>query len=99
LGQSIRSASGLPAEILGFTDRGFLRAEYHADVVVFSPEEILDQATFQDPHRYATGIRYVFVNGTPAVHQGTPTGALSGRSLRHVSKVAEEPAIPVQPFR
>ena len=83
LEQAIRSSSGLPADILGMTDRGYIKPEACADLVVFDPEEFIDTATFDDPHQYARGARYVFVNGTPAVYNGTPTGALAGRALKH----------------
>ena len=83
LEQAVRSSSGLPADILGMTDRGYLRAGQAADIVVFDPEEFIDAATFDDPHQYARGARYVLVNGTPAVYNGTPTGALAGRALKH----------------
>ena len=45
----------------------------------------MDQATFDEPYRYSTGVKYVFVNGRPAVYQGTPTGVLAGKALRHES--------------
>jgi len=83
--QAIRSASGLPADIIGFKDRGYLRTGLAADVMVFDPAKYLDTATFSEPHHYATGVRYVFVNGTPAVHEGQPTGALAGKALKHES--------------
>lgn len=82
---AIRSATGLPAEILQLPERGFLYKGYFADVVVFDPKAFIDTATFADPHRYPAGMSYVFVNGVPAVDQGIPTGALAGRALRHVS--------------
>lgn len=85
LEQAIRSASGLPADILGLKDRGYLKQGMAADIVVFDPARYIDNATFDDPHRYASGVRFVFVNGVPAVHDGTPTGALAGRALRHSS--------------
>ncbi len=81
--QAIRSASGLPAEIMGLSDRGCLRQGWAADIVVFDPAHYLDVATYENPHRYATGVKYVFVNGTAAVHEGIPTGALAGKALRH----------------
>lgn len=81
--QAVRSSSGLPADILGLKDRGYVKTSYFADVVVFDPEEFRDRATFPAPHQYSAGVRYVFVNGSPAVVDGYPTGALSGRALRH----------------
>jgi len=83
LEHAIRSASGLPADILGLKDRGYLKPELAADIVIFDPKKYIDEATYDEPHHYASGVRYVFVNGVPAVHEGTPTGALAGKALRH----------------
>jgi N-acyl-D-amino-acid deacylase len=85
LEHAIRSATGLPADIMGFEDRGYLRQGLAADVTVFDPGTLRDAATFDDPHRYSEGVRYVFVNGEPALYAGAATGALPGRALRHVS--------------
>ena len=81
--QAIRSSSGLPADILKLSDRGYLKPAQIADVVVFDPQQFLDTATFDDPYQYSAGMRYVFVSGKPAVYAGTPTGALAGKALRH----------------
>ncbi|NQT17490.1 MAG: D-aminoacylase, partial [Planctomycetes bacterium] len=59
LPQAIRSATGLPADIFGITERGYLRPGYHADIVAFDPATYRDQATFDKPQEYATGVRYV----------------------------------------
>ena len=83
LAVAVRSCSGLPADILELKDRGYLRPNYIADLVVFDPQEIRDRATFDDPHQYSVGIRHVFVGGVPAIHNSLPTGALAGRALRH----------------
>jgi N-acyl-D-aspartate/D-glutamate deacylase len=85
---AIRSSSGLPADILGLTDRGYLKPGQAADVAVFDPTQYLDTATFDDPYQYSTGVRYVFVAGKPAIFAGTPTGALAGRALRHKSTLS-----------
>lgn len=81
LEQAVRSASGLPADILGLPERGYLREGYIADVTVFDPESFRDTATYEAPHRYAQGCRYVFVAGVPAIFEGHPTGALAGKAL------------------
>ncbi|MDA0587547.1 MAG: D-aminoacylase [Planctomycetota bacterium] len=88
-GKAIRSATSLPADILGLKDRGRLQVGQFADVVVFDPKKIRDEATFSNPHQYSTGIRFVFVNGTPAIAEGIPTGTLSGRPLQHQSTAEE----------
>jgi N-acyl-D-aspartate/D-glutamate deacylase len=82
---AIRSANGLPADILKLPERGYLRRGYFADVVVFDPKTFRDQATFEKPHQYATGVRYLFVNGRLAIDEGKHTGALAGKVLRHAS--------------
>jgi N-acyl-D-amino-acid deacylase len=83
LEQAVRSASGLPADVLKLTDRGYLKAGCVADVVVFDPEKYRDVATYDDPHRYAHGVRYLFVNGQMVVKEGEYTKALAGKVLRH----------------
>ena len=92
LEQAIRSATSLPASILGLTDRGEITPERVADLVVFDPERFIDQATYEDPHAYASGVRHVFVAGEPAVWKGSPTGALRGRALRRSPVRAAEPS-------
>jgi N-acyl-D-aspartate/D-glutamate deacylase len=84
--QAIRSASGLPADILHLMDRGYLRADCFADVVVFDPKTYRDLATYDKPHQYATGVKWLFVNGKAAIGNGLDIATLSGRVLRHVEK-------------
>jgi N-acyl-D-amino-acid deacylase len=86
LEQAVRSASGLPADILGLSDRGYLRPGQFADIVVFSPSDVIDGATFDQPFEAPRGIPWVFVNGQPAVKNGEPTKSLAGRALRHQSQ-------------
>jgi N-acyl-D-amino-acid deacylase len=90
LEQAIRSASGLPADILKLPERGYLKVDYFADVVVFDPETYRDVATYDKPHQYATGVRYLFVNGTLEIDEGKYTDGLAGKVLRHQSKVKAE---------
>jgi N-acyl-D-amino-acid deacylase len=82
LAHAIRSASGLPADILGLRRRGYLRTGYVADVAVFDPETYRDQATYEKPRVYATGVRYVFLAGHLALEAGR-SQCLFGRALRH----------------
>ncbi len=83
--QAIRSATGLPADILRLPERGYLRPGYQADLVLFDPKTFRDAATFDRPHQYAGGVRYLFVNGVETIREGKYTGALAGRPIRHVS--------------
>src|SRR4029079_10665090 len=84
---AIRSATGLPADILKLTDRGYLKAGYSADLVVFDPEPFRDTATFDKPHQYAAGVKWVLVNGHVAIRDGKyQDDVRGGRVLRHPSK-------------
>ena len=82
LEQALHGMTGLPAQVFSLAGRGVLREGAHADVVVFAPAALRDEATYQDPHRHASGMSYVFVNGVAAVDDGRPTLALAGVSLR-----------------
>lgn len=79
---AVRSASGLPADILGLSERGYLRAGCFADVVVFDPQEFRDQATFESPFEWSNGVRWVLVNGSAAIDDGELLMTQSGRALR-----------------
>ncbi|MHC4487724.1 MAG: N-acyl-D-amino-acid deacylase family protein [Planctomycetota bacterium] len=82
LAEAIRRLTCLPADNLKLDRRGKLAKGYYADVVVFDPKTIIDHATFEKPHRYATGMRHVFVNGTQVLKDGEHTGAKPGRVVR-----------------
>ncbi|WP_284734490.1 N-acyl-D-amino-acid deacylase family protein [Sphingosinicella terrae] len=82
LAQAIRGLTSLPAANLGLRDRGSLAPGQHADIVVFDPATIADHATYADPHRYATGVSDVFVNGIQVLAEGRHTGATPGRAVR-----------------
>jgi len=82
LGEAVRRLAALPADNLGIRQRGRLEPGFFADVVVFDPETITDNATFQEPHQYATGVTHVFVNGTQVVRNGEHTGAKPGQVVR-----------------
>ena len=79
LQEGIRRLTSLPATNLRIARRGWLKPGYHADVVVFDPRTIRDNATFEQPHQYATGVRDVFVNGVQVLKAGEHTGATPGR--------------------
>ncbi|TKB28552.1 D-aminoacylase [Desulfopila sp. IMCC35006] len=81
LEQAVHKMTGMPAEKLGLTDRGLIREGLAADLVLFDPETVRDVATFEDSHRYAEGIPYVFVNGKAVIFNGNHTGNLPGKKL------------------
>ena len=74
----VRSSTGLPAQIVGLTDRGYVRPGQVADLVVFDFERVQDHATILDPGGGNEGIEHVFVNGVAVVQDGEATGALPG---------------------
>lgn len=82
LGEAIYKMSKMPAQRLGITDRGVIRVGAMADVAVLDPETVQDHATFEQSHQYATGVRYVLVNGIMVLKDGVMTGARPGRALR-----------------
>lgn len=83
LSESIRKMTQLPASVLGLTDRGEIKSGYWADLVIFNPNTIIDNATFEAPHQYPTGISYVLVNGKVAIENGIHSQILSGKVLKN----------------
>jgi len=61
-----------------------LREGAFADLVVFDPETVADDATYLEPARYPIGIERVIVNGRPATLDYAETGDRPGRLLRRV---------------
>jgi N-acyl-D-amino-acid deacylase len=82
LQEAVRKLSALPAQNLSLKDRGMLRRGYFADVVIFDPAKVQDHATYERPHQLSTGVEEVWINGIEALHDGSATGAPSGRFVR-----------------
>ena len=82
LAEAIRRLTSLPADNLKLDRRGGVEKGYYADIVIFDPATIIDRATFEKPHQYATGMIHVFVNGTQVLKDGQHTGAKPGRVVR-----------------
>ncbi len=81
LEDAIRKFSALPAQRMRLTDRGVLKKSMWADIVIFDPATIRDQATFENPNQLSEGMQYVLVNGVPVIDGGRQTDALPGRVL------------------
>jgi N-acyl-D-amino-acid deacylase len=78
---AVRSMTGLAADFLGWTDRGYLREGMAADIVVLDVASVEDLATYEQPHQYSRGTVHVLVNGAFAIRDGSATLELAGRSL------------------
>ena len=79
---AIRRLTSLPATNLAIRQRGSLKPGFYADVVVFDPSTIRDNATFAKPQQLATGVEDVFINGVQVLRDGKHTGAKPGRFVR-----------------
>jgi dihydroorotase/N-acyl-D-amino-acid deacylase len=81
-GEAIYKMSKMPAERLGLADRGRIEAGAMADIAVIDLATVQDHASFADPHQFATGVKYVVVNGVMVLKEGRMTGERPGRALR-----------------
>jgi len=88
LEEMIRKMTSMPAARMGLRERGRIANGMAADIVVFDPERIRDNATFADSHLYAEGIVHVLVNGSLTVSAGEHTKERAGQVLRHVPSVS-----------
>ncbi|HWQ31830.1 MAG TPA: D-aminoacylase [Blastocatellia bacterium] len=85
LPEAIRKMTSLPAARLGLKDRGLIQQGLKADVVIFDPDKVIDQATMANPFAEPVGIQHVFVNGQPVVENGRVRSNLPGEVIRHRS--------------
>ena len=82
LEEAIRKMTSQAASRVGITDRGILRPGMFADVAIFDPEKVQDQATYNEPLHYSVGVTDVLVNGKPVVLDSKITDERPGRALR-----------------
>jgi len=83
LPEAIRKMTSLPAQRLGWKDRGLIREGAFADMVLFNPDTVIDRATYANPTALPTGIEKVFVNGVLVWDNGKSTAAQPGFFLGH----------------
>ncbi|NCI47541.1 N-acyl-D-amino-acid deacylase family protein [Sediminibacterium soli] len=82
LEEAIRRMTSLPAQKFRLEHRGLLREGFAADIVVFDAAKVTDLSTYDRPHQYSTGFRYVLVNGKITVDQEKHTGTRAGEVIR-----------------
>jgi N-acyl-D-aspartate/D-glutamate deacylase len=81
LENAIKKMTSLPASFLQLKDRGLLMRGYKADIAIFDPETVRDNATHSDSRQYSTGTKHVIVNGKISIENGEYDGALNGKLL------------------
>jgi N-acyl-D-amino-acid deacylase len=77
----IRSQTSLPASIMKWADRGWIKPGYKADIAVFDLDGLETPATISNPHQYSKGVVWLLVNGRVVLENGAYTGALPGKVL------------------
>jgi N-acyl-D-amino-acid deacylase len=82
LERMIQSSTSQVADVFGLARRGRICIGCHADLIVFDPAAVRENATYTEPELLASGMSWVLVNGVPAVANGELTGELAGRAVR-----------------
>lgn len=82
LEEGIRRLTSFPASNLKLKQRGLLRENYFADLVVFNANKVNDNATFEEPLQFSEGVNHVLVNGVPVLLNGVHTNKFSGRFIK-----------------
>jgi N-acyl-D-amino-acid deacylase len=92
LEDAVRKMTSLPAHTFELRERGEIREGNWADLVVFNPKKVRENTKFNDPHHYATGFKYVFVNGVAVIKKDKHTGERPGQPLRHIPSGSQQAA-------
>ncbi|GLO66706.1 amidohydrolase family protein [Oceanobacillus kimchii] len=89
--EAIQKMTSLPASLIGLSDRGYIAKGMKADITIFNPDTVIDNATFEEPRQYADGIEQVLVNGELALNNGELVGIQPGEFVKI------EPNMPTRP--
>lgn len=92
LAEAVRKMSSLTARRFGLGQRGEVHVGYHADLVLFDPDTVIDAASFERPQQPARGIEAVWVNGVLSYRDGAPTGARAGRVVPRGARAVPDDA-------
>lgn len=79
---AIHKMTGKSAEKVGLEKRGLIKKKYFADIAIINPNEIAEKANFENPYRYAAGVKAVIVNGEITMMDGEHSGIRAGEILR-----------------
>lgn len=82
LEDAIRKMTSLPAQTFKLNDRGLLKENFAADIVIFDEKTVTDKATFEQPHQYAEGFKAVIVNGKLVFDGNKMTDNMPGQALK-----------------
>ncbi|MGB1197937.1 MAG: N-acyl-D-amino-acid deacylase family protein [Thalassotalea sp.] len=82
LSEFIKQSSSKTAQILGLADRGQIKQNYKADIIIFDPESFSANATFSKWNSYSTGVEHVIVNGVTVISESNYLNKLAGKFLR-----------------
>lgn len=80
--EAVKKMTSVPAASMRFFDRGVIRPGAAADIVIFDPDTIADNATIEEPAQYADGVEYVLVNGQVTIENGDHNGTRAGKVLK-----------------
>jgi N-acyl-D-amino-acid deacylase len=80
--EAVRKMSGLAAETFQLKGYGLVEQGAQANLVVFDPQRVIDQATFEDSKQFPVGIEHVIVEGMTMIEYGTQRGSGSGIVVR-----------------
>jgi N-acyl-D-amino-acid deacylase len=81
LPEAVKKMTSMNADKVGISNRGRLKEGLAADVTIFDQDRVIDRATFEQPHQFPAGIKYVIVNGVVTVDNEQHTGALAGQVI------------------
>jgi N-acyl-D-amino-acid deacylase len=82
LEEAVRKMTSLTAEKLRLKNKGVIAENYDADITIFDPDKIIDNATYDNPKKFSSGIEWVIVNGQVVVEKRKHTNNRSGRTIR-----------------
>jgi N-acyl-D-aspartate/D-glutamate deacylase len=92
LEEAVRRMTSVSCARFGLAERGQVAEGWYADLVLFDPDTVRDEATYDDPKREPTGIDTVVVNGHVALRQGRHVPDRRGRFLAYQAPGSDSPA-------